>query len=88
MIAQNKHFFSFRGEEGEVHSKKDFINTARMIAKESEDVVKMARKVADACTDKRMKRVSDSLLRERERREGRERLLRERREGRERVTAS
>ncbi|KAL5479938.1 hypothetical protein EMCRGX_G023541 [Ephydatia muelleri] len=51
-----------RGEEGEVHSKKDFINTARMIAKESEDVVKMARKVADACTDKRMKRAILQLV--------------------------
>ena len=39
-------------------SKKEFIQTARLIAKESEEVVKMARKVADACTDKRMKRVS------------------------------
>lgn len=28
-----------------------------MIAKESEEVVKMAKKIADACTDKRMKRV-------------------------------
>ena len=52
---------SFRGEEGEVHSKKELINTARQIAKESEDVIKMARKVADACTDKRMKRVSGNL---------------------------
>ena len=48
----------FRGEEGELASKKDFINTARLIAKESDEVVKMAKKVADACTDKRMKRVS------------------------------
>lgn len=38
-------------------SKKDLINTARLIAKESEEVVKMAKKVAAACTDKRMKRV-------------------------------
>ena len=38
-------------------SKKDLIQTARLIAKESEEVVKMAKKVADACTDKRMKRV-------------------------------
>ena len=50
--------FCYRGEEGEVTSKKEFIQTARLIAKESEEVVKMARKVADACTDKRMKRVS------------------------------
>ena len=46
-----------RGEGGEVGSKKDLINTARLIAKESEEVVKMAKKVAEACTDKRMKRV-------------------------------
>lgn len=38
-------------------SKKEFIQTAQLIAKESE-VVKIARKVADACTDKQMKRVS------------------------------
>ncbi len=48
----------FRGEEGEVTSKKEFIQTARMIAKESEEVVKMARKVAKACTNKRMATVS------------------------------
>ena len=47
-----------RGEGGELASKKDFINTARLIAKESDEVVKMAKKVAEACTDKRMKRVS------------------------------
>ena len=47
-----------RGEEGNVTSKKEFIQTAQLIAKESEEVVKMARKVADACTDKQMKRVS------------------------------
>ena len=46
-----------RGEGGELASKKDFINTARLIAKESDEVVKMAKKVAEACTDKRMKRV-------------------------------
>ena len=49
---------AFRGEAGEVGSKKDLIQTARLIAKESEEVVKMARKVAEACTDKRMKKVS------------------------------
>ena len=48
----------FRGEEGEVTSKKDFIKTARSIAKESEEVVKIARQVADACTDRRMATVS------------------------------
>ena len=41
-----------RDEEGEMTSK------AHLIAKESEEVFKIARKVADACTDKRMKRVS------------------------------
>ena len=38
-------------------SKKELIETARLIAKESALVEKMARKVAAACTDKRMKRV-------------------------------
>lgn len=33
--------------------------SARMIAKESDEVVKMAKLVADGCTDRRMKRVSD-----------------------------
>ena len=51
-------FHVFRGEEGEVTSKKDFIKTARSIAKESEEVVKIARQVADACTDRRMATVS------------------------------
>ena len=50
-----------RGEEGNVTSKKEFIETARLIAKESE-VIKMARKVADACTDKQMKRVSYIII--------------------------
>ena len=53
------HTHTHSGEAGEVHNKKELIQTARMIAKESEEVVKMARKVAEACTDKRMKRVSD-----------------------------
>lgn len=44
-------------------SKKELIQTARLIVKESEEVVKMARKVAEACTDKRMKRVSEKCLR-------------------------
>ena len=43
-------------------NKKQFIETARLIARESEQVVKMARKVAEACTDKRMKRVSLPLF--------------------------
>ena len=37
--------------------------TARMIAKESEEVTKMARKVAAVCTDKRMKNVSVMYVR-------------------------
>lgn len=45
------------GEGSGVHSKKELIQTARLIAKESEAVLKLARKVADKCTDKRMKRV-------------------------------
>lgn len=48
-----------RGEEGGVQSKKELIMTARLIAKESEAVTAMARKVAAVCTDKRMK---NSLL--------------------------
>ena len=51
------HTHTCSGEGGELASKKDFINTARLIAKESDEVVKMAKKVAAACTDKRMKRV-------------------------------
>ena len=54
----NDDYHLYRGEGGELASKKDFINTARLIAKESDEVVKMAKKVAAACTDKRMKRVS------------------------------
>ncbi len=56
--------YNNRGEEGEVSSKKEFIQTARMIAKESEEVVKMARKVASACTDKRMATVSNIIINE------------------------
>ena len=52
---------SCRGEAGELHSKKDLIMTARQIAKESEEIVKMARLVADSCTDKRLKRVRSSF---------------------------
>ena len=51
-------YFFIRGEEGEIKSKADFIKMARLIAKESEEVVKLAKQVANACTDKRMKRVS------------------------------
>ena len=47
-----------RGEGGEVSNRKQLIETAKLIVKESEAVVAMARKVAEACTDKRMKRVS------------------------------
>ena len=50
--------FFFRGEDGEIKTKSDFIKMARLIAKESEEVVKLAKQVANACTDKRMKRVS------------------------------
>ena len=50
----------YRGEEGGVQSKKELIMTARLIAKESEAVTAMARKVAAVCTDKRMKNVSSS----------------------------
>ena len=56
--------FPYRGEGGELHSKKDLIMTARQIAKESEEIVKMARLVADSCTDKRLKRVRSSFTKE------------------------
>ena len=46
-----------RGEGGELHSKKDLIMTARQIVKESEEIVKMAKLVAESCTDKKLKRV-------------------------------
>ena len=55
-VCYNK--INYRGEEGGVQSKKELIMTARLIAKESEEVTKMARKVAAVCTDKRMKNVS------------------------------
>ncbi len=60
MFVRLSHFFLSlpRGEGGEVGTKKQMIETAKAIAKESEAVIKMARKVAEACTDKRMKRVS------------------------------
>jgi vinculin len=45
-----------RGEGGELHSKKDLIMTARQIVKESEEIVKMAKLVAESCTDKKLKR--------------------------------
>ena len=45
------------GEGGEVSNRKQLIETAKLIAKESSEVVKMAKKVAEACTDKRMKKV-------------------------------
>lgn len=53
--------FLCSGEEGEVSNKKQLIETARLIVKESDAVVRMAKKVAEACTDKRMKRVSSPL---------------------------
>ena len=36
--------------------------TARMIVKESEEVTKMAKKVAAVCTDKRMKNVRNNIV--------------------------
>ena len=49
----------FRGEGG---SKKDFIMCARMIAKQSGEVVRLANMIADQCTDKRIRLVSSPLV--------------------------
>lgn len=57
-IFNNENFYNYRGEEGEIKTKAEFIKMARLIAKESEEVVKLAKQVANACTDKRMKRVN------------------------------
>ena len=46
-------------EEGEPYSKKELIDLAKQIATESREVVKHARKVADQCSDKRLKQVQD-----------------------------
>lgn len=47
----------YRGKEGRVCSRQKLIKTARLIVKESEIITTMAREVAGACTDKRMKNV-------------------------------
>ena len=44
-------------EEGEPYSKKELIGLAKEIANESKEVVKHARKVANQCSDRRLKQV-------------------------------
>ncbi|XP_065072400.1 vinculin-like [Rhopilema esculentum] len=44
-------------EDGEQSSKKELIDTAKLIAINSQNVVKLARQVADECPDKRLKQV-------------------------------
>lgn len=52
----------YRAKEG-AESKTDLIQLARQTDTESEEVVQMAKMVAEACTDMRMKRVSEGWLR-------------------------
>ena len=49
----------FRGEGG---TKKDLISTAKAIAEASEEVTRLAKKLAAECTDKKMRTVSNSSL--------------------------
>ena len=48
----------YRDEEGDVTSKEDFIQTAHLIVKDSEEVVNIAAKVVEVCTDTQLKNVS------------------------------
>lgn len=51
----HEHFLAlFRGEGG---SKKDLIATAKSIAESSEEVTRLAKKLAAECTDKQMRKV-------------------------------
>ena len=47
-----------RNEVGEVISKEDFMKTATLITKESEEVIKMSKKVATFCRDEQINKVS------------------------------
>lgn len=49
---------NFRGEGG---TKKDLISTAKSIAEASEEVTRLAKKLAAECTDKKMRTVSHLL---------------------------
>lgn len=49
----------YRGEGG---SKKDLIATAKSIAESSEEVTRLAKKLAAECTDKQMRKVGNSLM--------------------------
>ncbi|XP_065844610.1 vinculin-like [Oscarella lobularis] len=44
-----------RGESGEVRGKADLIRTAKEIALDAQDLLKLARQIAEACMDKRAK---------------------------------
>ena len=48
----------YRDEEGDVTSKEDFIQTAHLIVKDSKEVVNIASKVVEVCTDTQLKNVS------------------------------
>ena len=52
------HQYYCRDEVGEVTSKEDFMKTATLITRESEEVNKMAKKVATVCRDKQINKVS------------------------------
>lgn len=49
----------YRGEGG---SKKDLIATAKNIAEQSEEVTRLAKKLAAECTDKQMRKVGNSQM--------------------------
>lgn len=49
------HFCS-EDEDGKAGSKKELIELAKLIAKESKEVVKLSRAMANKCTDKSMKK--------------------------------
>ena len=53
-----KNAIFYRGEGG---TKKDLISTAKLIAEASEEVTRLAKKLAAECTDKKMRTVSSSL---------------------------
>ena len=53
-----KYIIFYRGEGG---TKKDLISTAKLIAEASEEVTRLAKKLAAECTDKKMRTVSSWL---------------------------
>ena len=46
-----------RGEASDVHSKADLIKCAKEIAASAQEMLKLARQIANDCTDKRLKAV-------------------------------